>query len=62
MIGPLLIADGSPRRGGQARVARMPWTDIAGPVVRRAVMVTLAALAILILLPAAIAAQGSIPI
>jgi hypothetical protein len=35
---------------------------VTGPVVRRAAMVTLAALAILVLLPAAIAAQGSIPL
>ena len=62
MIGRHVIPYGSTPGGAQARVSGAAWIGIAGPLLRSVVMVTLAALAILVLLPAAIAAQGTIAV
>jgi hypothetical protein len=56
-----VIPDGLTPGGSRARVSGTAW-DIAGPLLRSVVMVTLAAIAILVLLPAAIAAQGTLPV
>jgi hypothetical protein len=62
MIGRHVIPDGLTPGVGRARVSGPAWLDIAGPLLRSVVMVTAAALAILVLLPAAIAAQATIAV
>jgi hypothetical protein len=61
-IGRNVGSDGYRLRGRQALVSGVAWRDLAGPLIRSVVMVTLAAIAILVLLPAAIAAQGTLSV
>jgi hypothetical protein len=62
MIGRHVIPDGLTPGVGRARVREPAWLDIAGPLLRSTAMVTVVAFAILVLLPAAIAAQATIAV
>jgi hypothetical protein len=54
-----VIPDGLTPAVGRARVSGPAWLEIADPLLRSVVMVTVAAFAILVLLPAPIAAQAT---
>jgi hypothetical protein len=48
--------------GGNRALGGGAGMHLAGALIRSVVMITLAAIAILVLLPAALAAQGTIPV
>ena len=62
VIGRHVIPDGLTPGVSRGRVSGPAWLDVAGPLLRSVVMVTVAAFAILVLLPAAIAAQAAIAV
>jgi hypothetical protein len=60
-IGRRVTSDAYPL-GGDRALGGGAGMHLAGALIRSVVMITLAAIAILVLLPAALAAQGTIPV
>ena len=61
-IGRSVTSDTHPLGGNRALVGVAAWIHLAAALFRSVLMITLAVIAILVLLPAALAAQGTIPV